>query len=258
MQVLSLVLNSSFGKLTFSLRKLANRLLVQGSVRTTSNHQNTYSFQSYSQEGEDMILRRIFEGRTISKFYIDVGAHHPQRFSNTYFFYQQGWSGINIDAMPGSMDLFEKERPRDINLEIPIAKQQEVLVYTQFNEPALNSFSEELVSARVSLPSVKIIATQEIEAYPLAKILDRYLPSGQEIAFLSVDVEGFDLQVLQSSDWQKYRPNIVLVEIQKSSLHTIHSEPIYQYMLEQHYHLYAKAFHTAFFTSEEYWERFLR
>ncbi|NJL53867.1 MAG: FkbM family methyltransferase [Leptolyngbyaceae cyanobacterium RM2_2_4] len=205
-----------------------------------------------------MVLRRIFEGRTISKFYVDVGAHHPRRFSNTYFFYQQGWSGINIDAMPGSMSLFEAERQRDINLEMPVAKKQAALTYTQFNEPALNSFSEELVLARTSLPSVKVIATQKMEAYPLAKILDQHLPSGQEIAFLSIDVEGLDLQVLQSNDWQKYRPNVVLVEIQKSSLHKIQSEPIYQYMLEHRYYLYAKAFHTAFFTSEEYWERFLR
>jgi len=235
-----------------------NWLLNQSFSNATFDRKDAYALQSYSQEGEDMILRRIFEGRTISKFYVDVGAHHPRRFSNTYFFYQQGWSGINIDAMPGSMTLFEVERPRDINLEIPIAKKREVLVYTQFNEPALNSFSEELVAARKSLPSVKVIATQEIEAYPLAEILDRFLPSDQKIAFLSVDVEGLDLQVIQSNDWQKYRPNIVLVEIQKSSLHTIHSEPIYQYMIEQRYYLYAKAFHTAFFASEEYWELFLR
>jgi hypothetical protein len=58
-----------------------------------------YSKKSYSQEGEDMILNRIFEFRN-SGFYIDVGAHHPMRFSNTYFFYRKGWRGINIDAMP--------------------------------------------------------------------------------------------------------------------------------------------------------------
>lgn len=51
-------------------------------------------------------------------FYVDVGAHHPMRFSNTYFFYRMGWSGINIDAMPGSMKEFKKYRRRDINLEL--------------------------------------------------------------------------------------------------------------------------------------------
>src|SRR4051794_14772116 len=67
---------------------------------------------SYSQEGEDMILRRFFEEHG-KGFYVDVGAHHPKRFSNTYSFYKQGWSGINIDAMPGSMARFRRVRPRD-------------------------------------------------------------------------------------------------------------------------------------------------
>ena len=47
---------------------------------------NIYALKSYSQEGEDMILRRIFEN-VETGFYIDVGAHHPKRFSNTYFFF---------------------------------------------------------------------------------------------------------------------------------------------------------------------------
>ena len=51
---------------------------------------------SYSQEGEDMVLKRIFDKQT-KGFYIDVGAHHPKRFSNTYNFYLKGWKGINID-----------------------------------------------------------------------------------------------------------------------------------------------------------------
>jgi hypothetical protein len=64
-----------------------------------------YLNQSYSQEGEDMVLYRTFE--TVKEgFYVDVGAHHPDRFSNTYKFYKQGWRGINIDAMPGGMDPF--------------------------------------------------------------------------------------------------------------------------------------------------------
>jgi FkbM family methyltransferase len=215
-----------------------------------------FALKSYSQEGEDMILRRIFEGRTTSKFYVDVGAHHPYRFSNTYFFYKQGWNGINIDAMPDSMKAFTQERARDINLEIAIAKKREVLKYTQFNISALNSFSQDLIEARKSLPSVNVIAEKEIEAYPLATVLSNYLPSGQAIAFLSIDVEGLDLQVLESNDWSRFRPYVVLVEIQQSSLHSIQNSPIYQYIVDQDYYLYAKAFHTVFFISKEYWSEY--
>src|SRR5574341_354761 len=78
------------------------------------NYIDTYAMKSYSQEGKDMILRRIF-GNVENGFYVDVGAYHPKRFSNTFYFYKKGWSGINIDAMPGSMKFFTKMRSRDIN-----------------------------------------------------------------------------------------------------------------------------------------------
>ena len=102
---------------------------------------------SYSQEGEDMVLQRIFAQKEYG-FYIDVGAHHPKRFSNTYLFYKKGWRGINIDALPGSMDLFNKVRPNDINLEVGIGYKEEELNYYMFNESALNSFSKKLSQNR--------------------------------------------------------------------------------------------------------------
>src|SRR5690349_18351333 len=77
--------------------------------------------RSYSQEGEDMVLRRVFEHKAHG-FYVDVGAHHPMRFSNTYFFYRRGWRGINIDARPGSKREFDRARPRDINVECGVAQ----------------------------------------------------------------------------------------------------------------------------------------
>ncbi|HIB94217.1 MAG TPA: SAM-dependent methyltransferase, partial [Candidatus Lambdaproteobacteria bacterium] len=101
----------------------------------------------FSQEGEDVILRRIFEDQK-NGFYIDIGAHHPKRFSNTYYFYDRGWEGINIDATPGSMKIFQKFRPRDINLEIAISEKEQQLTYFMFNEPALNSFSKSLSDKR--------------------------------------------------------------------------------------------------------------
>mgnify|MGYP001334584774 CR=1 FL=1 len=86
-----------------------------------------------------MILNRIF-GNQAKGFYIDVGAHHPKRFSNTYLFYKRGWSEINIDAMPGSMKIFDKQRPRDINIEKPVSNEKKIMDFYIFNEPALNSF----------------------------------------------------------------------------------------------------------------------
>src|SRR3954469_4320493 len=79
---------------------------------------------AFSQEGEDLLLARMFEHQS-EGFYVDVGAHHPQRFSNTHLLHQRGWRGINIDATPGSMAAFRRARPHDVNLEIAIAADRE-------------------------------------------------------------------------------------------------------------------------------------
>src|SRR5829696_7661265 len=108
-----------------SIKSLAKRLVPKSIWKSAAAYrhemQDAYSRKSYSQEGEDLILERIFLEQK-KGFYVDVGAHHPKRFSNTFLFYKLGWFGINIDAMPGSMSAFESARPRDINLEVAIAE----------------------------------------------------------------------------------------------------------------------------------------
>lgn len=96
-------------------------------------HWTPWEQKCYSQEGEDQILRRMFEKKNTG-FFVDVGAHHPIRFSNTYFFYRKGWSGVNIDATPGSMVSFDKLRARDTNIECGIDEQEDVLDFYCFSD----------------------------------------------------------------------------------------------------------------------------
>jgi FkbM family methyltransferase len=203
---------------------------------------------SFSQEGEDMILSRFFEGENASGFYVDVGAHHPQRFSNTYLFYLQGWRGINIDPLPGSMGSFNESRPRDINLECAISDKAHELTYYEFNEPALNSFSKELAEQREGLRDYRLIGTRKITTHRLADILAEHLPKNQQIDFLNVDVEGLDLQVLRSNDWEKYRPTYVLAEnLQREAMDRLPTAPVVVYMREIGYELYSKTVNTLIF-----------
>jgi len=210
-----------------------------------NSHAGTY----YSQEGEDILLSRIF-GEQAEGFYVDVGAHHPRRFSNTCFFYKRGWRGINIDALPGSMKVFQKLRPHDINLELAVSEREQVLTYYMFNEPALNGFSK-TISEKRQTDEYKITNTIDVLAFPLYVILDKHLPLGQSIDFLSVDVEGLDLQVLESNDWKKYSPKVILVEILANNLTAIENDPVYNYMVNQGYILFAKLFFTCIFKLKE-------
>jgi FkbM family methyltransferase len=202
--------------------------------------------RSWSQEGEDMVLRRIYE-RKKNGFYVDVGAHHPKRFSNTYLFYRRGWRGINIDAMPGSMKLFKKWRSRDINLELGVAQIEGILDYHVFNEPALNGFSAKLSGERILENNNYFVKEiKKINVKPLQRIFQDHL-EGQIIDFLSVDVEGLDLDVLKSNDWSKYRPKFVLAEILKCDFCDLNKDFVVLFMKEQGYAVYAKLINTVFF-----------
>lgn len=208
---------------------------------------DAYQRKSWAQEGEDLILERYFSAQR-DGFYVDVGAHHPLRFSNTYKFYKRGWQGVNIDAMPNSMSEFNKRRSRDINIEVPVSSDSKVLAYYIFNEPALNGFDAELSKGRNQAQNNYYIErTEYLETRRLSEILDDHLREGQKIDFLSIDVEGFDLEVLKSNDWQKYRPEMVLVEVFGGSFSAVADSDINQFMIHRDYELYAKTVNTVFY-----------
>jgi len=102
-----------------------------------------YGTISFSQFGEDMILRNFFLGKA-KGFYVDIGAHHPVRYSNTWYFYRLGWSGINIDPLPGSKEQFEKVRPRDLFLSEGLSDDPVEIRYHRFKNPLQNTFSPSL------------------------------------------------------------------------------------------------------------------
>lgn len=189
---------------------------------------------SYSQEAEDLVLDRFLDGKR-NGFYVDVGSHHPFRFSNTYFFYCCGWSGICIDPLPGTAKLFTKFRPRDIVVEMGVSEVESQLNYFMFNEPALNTFDPARAEEIDGLSEYKIIEEKQIDTKPLSDILECYMKTGILIDILNVDVEGMDLQVLKSNDWNKYRPKYVVAECLKSDIMNLMDDNIVSYICDLKY-----------------------
>lgn len=191
---------------------------------------------SYSQQGEDIAIERFFQWKP-EGFYVDVGAFHPITYSNTYKFYQRGWKGINIEPNPDSIARFNEVRPNDINLNFGISSSKQTLSYYKFNEPALNSFSKEHAEAWAARPGFKLEATLKVETFPLSEVLEKHLPKGQPIDFMSIDVEGLDLQVLQSNDWNRFRPRLLVVEESIYGYTSLAESPIISYLAGQGYNL---------------------
>lgn len=212
-----------------------------------SFHYNNFKYAchslSFSQEGEDGVLQRLFERKDVG-LYVDVGSHHPQRFSNTYRFYLRGWNGINIDPLPGSKARFDALRQRDINLEVGISDSPGELTYYSFQEPAFNTFDTKVAGTRES----PLLSAVQVRVIRLSDVLDRHLKPDQKIDFLSIDVEGLDIQVLRSNDWRRYRPSYVLAEaLGMRDVAKVLNTELHEYMVSQGYSLFAKCVNTLFF-----------
>jgi FkbM family methyltransferase len=194
-------------------RALAKKFLPQdfkGALRRVILGYESFA-PSFSSAGEDMILRHLVGSEKRGGFYVDVGAYHPVRSSNTFFFYLQDWRGINVEARPGSKALFDRMRPRDTNLEVGVSTRAgELTYYVIGDDSTMNSFDRDFLEHIGMLGEVK--REIPVPVRPLSDLLAEHLPKGQHIDFMNVDVEGHDIEVLSSNDWNRFRPRFVVVE----------------------------------------------
>lgn len=167
----------------------------------------------YSQSGEDAIASRLFLDfyKTAKKgFYVDLGGYHPIDYSNTFLFYQLGWSGIVVEANHKNIDLFHKYRPADNTLNIGVGeKEGNLTFYSSSKQPEINSFSKEYFFK--CLNDQNDFKETTCPVLPVNTILNQ-IPKDKELDLLSVDIEGLDLQILRSLDWEKHKPKVVIAE----------------------------------------------
>ncbi len=197
-------------------------------------------YLSHSQFGEDMVVR-FLTNDIKNGFYLDIGAHHPVYYSNTYHFYCKGWKGINIDAAPGAMDNFQVLRPRDINLEILLypEKTEEKIDFYIFDQSAYNTFDKDMAEKAMSI-GVKLVEKRSLKTSSLQQVLDLYLPKGIDIDLMSIDVEGLDEQILMSNNWEQYKPKIIIFEKHDISVKELENSEIINYLGKYGYTIVAK------------------
>lgn len=177
---------------------------------------------SYSQKGEDLEIDRLLHYQKTG-FYVDVGAGDPDRFNNTKRFSLRGWCGINIEP---NLHLYQKlaaARPRDVSLNLGVAKEKGELTFYEIFPDTLSTFSPEEAAKRKA-EGHHLQKEVKIKVDTLANILAEHL-GDNAIDFLSVDTEGFDLITLQSNDWQKYRPKVICLESAVGKAENINRQP---------------------------------
>jgi FkbM family methyltransferase len=194
----------------FSLRRWLLSTLSQREVGADQLDWKYLRF-SYSQFGEDLIAASHLPDKP--GFYVDVGAFHPVRLSNTYRFYRHGWRGLVVDANPHNLKQFERRRPRDLRVHAAVSDVERDAVFEIHAAGTTSSLQRD--SADPAEPAERppqVVERIHLRTRTLRGLLDEHVPSGVKIDFLSVDCEREDLAVLRSNDWSRYRPAVVAVE----------------------------------------------
>ena len=166
---------------------------------------------SYSQGGEDLAILNLMPQS--KGFYIDVGAHHPNRFSVTRRLYDRGWQGINIDANSEVSEIFRKFRPRDTFLATAIGT-KEKYTFFEFLEPALSTTNTKWKDKFINEGN-GIKREINVNGMKLSQVFE-LVPDGTIIDLLSIDIEGSDYDALISGSFETLEPNkfprFILVE----------------------------------------------
>ena len=239
-----------------NIEKLENKILP--SYLHSREYTMDYSPQlSYSQSGEDLIIKFIFDAIGIHKpRYLDIGAYHPEILSNTALFYQNGSHGINVEANPYLLDNFFTKRPKDINLNLGVGSASNKLDFYVMSTPTLSTFSQEEVQKYVAETKHTLQEIIPIQVETINQIVNQYA-GGCFPELLSLDVEGLDLAILQSIDYQKSYPIVICVETISFS-ETGEGEKNHQvsdFLTSQGYLIYADTYINTIFVKEAEWKQ---
>ncbi len=169
---------------------------------------------SFAQHGEDTIVLEYFNRRP--GFYIDVGANHPFRISNTYLLYLNGWRGITLEPLPHLSQKHRRYRPEDWHFNVGAGSREGSMRFYEMTPNVLSTFDEKMMEEYIKTKVGVLASYREIPVRTIASVW-KELQLQQGVDFLSIDCEGSDLDVLHGVDWSVMKPKLLSVE-------TVHEE----------------------------------
>lgn len=212
--------------------------------------------RTYSQCGEDRIIEFIFDQylKIKSPTYMDIGAYHPFTFSNTALLYEKGARGVCIEPDPCLFEEIKKHRKQDVCLNIGVGTgTNEFAEFYVMSSRTLNTFSKEEAERYQSFGNQTIQEVIKVPVFPVNQVIKEHL--GKSPNFISLDVEGLDLDILKSFDFNAYRPEVFCIETltytEDSSERKI--SEIIEFMVSKNYFLYADTYINSIFVDLYSW-----
>lgn len=183
--------------------------------------QNKCAQTVWSEGGEDQYLVEQLGDKIRSGFYVDVGANHPARISMTYRLYCMGMRGICVEPNEVLSAMHARYRPGDQIINTAIGPVDGFAKYYVLSHHAFSTFSEEDQKHRVAA-GMKLKRVEYKPTFRLSTVLEHVrVAERTSFELLNVDVEGWDLQVLKSNDWDRFRPRLLIIESNTPELETI-------------------------------------
>lgn len=211
---------------------------------------------SYSQKGEDLIVDFVFKVLKIEKpTYLDIGTNHPIKINNTYLFYKKGSRGVCVEPNPRLCKLIKKKRARDICLNAGISSEQkDITNYYMMSSDVLNTFSKKEADELIKTTNQTILNVVKIPLIPVEKVINKYF-DGKTPNFISLDTEGYDLKILKSINFEKFRPEIICVEtLTYTENNTEEKETeIIDFMAKKDYYAHANTYINTIFVDKNKW-----
>lgn len=222
-----------------------------------SSVDDKYKKISFSQSGEDLIVKFIFDYLGIyNPTYIDIGAHHPYFISNTALFYKNGSRGINIEPDPILFKEFLKYRKEDKNLNIGISDSNGELDFYIISSPTLNTFSKEEAEKYSQEGNFKINSIEKIRVKTLNKVLTE-CSKGIFPQFLNIDAEGVDEMIIKEINFKNNYPIVICIETISFSTsgNGVKNIKLIEYIENKGYMIYADTNINTIFVRKRLWQK---
>jgi FkbM family methyltransferase len=203
---------------------------------------------SFSQFGEDLLILSHFPKGYTGR-YVDVGAFHPYKLSNTMLLYKLGWSGLNIDCDQDKILQFQTMRPRDKSVCAAVSGVSKEMTLLRYPLAATNRLLESFSCNEDSQASLCGESPKEIlkvTTKTLDQILNDQGIANKQIDYLNIDVEGMELEVLRGANLTQIKPSLISLEIMNEQSR----EEISLFMHEQGFYLTDIVRHNYFFRTK--------
>lgn len=211
-------------------------------------------YNTYSQAGEDVILAFLFADKRIKNIkYLDIGTNIPDHCNNTYLLYKKGNRGVCVEADKTLIPAINRVRPGDkiINAGVAVSGVAEADLYI-FNIKGLNTFDATQAEQRQATGTFNIVEVVKVPLMHINDIIQANFVTYPEV--LSIDIEGLDLDVLKSLDFNRYPIPVICVETCVFSENHIRPKDhsIAEFMLSKEYEVYADTYINTIFVSKNW------